>query len=229
MDNDQFNAKLFRWDGAAAGIGLVPFLRYPQPIRNANPRLAPHRSRTPSNSNVSTSVNAPNSAVAIRTATGTSGAAHRPQNSPTGARGFFRGSRGQSPPPAPLYPQGVGWLKHLTVVHASPADTRQPLPARRPRRRWPDRLGASSSALFGRQPHGRRWRTADPSLLGGRPRSPARPGFHPARTPLHPAIVALSGAPVARTLPEMPPECPDTASWPGRGIKSGSPSQLSGP
>lgn len=40
MDDDQFNADLLRWYGAAAGIGLVPFLRYPQPIRHANPHLA---------------------------------------------------------------------------------------------------------------------------------------------------------------------------------------------
>ena len=45
-----------------------------------------------------------------------------------GARDLFWGSRGRSPSTASLWPRGVGWLKHLIVLQASPADTREAVP-----------------------------------------------------------------------------------------------------
>jgi len=158
MDDDQFNAELFRWDGAAAGIGLIRFLRYPQPIRNANPRLAPHRPTTPSNSNVSTSVNTPNSTVGnsygdrnVRSPC--------PQNFPTGARGFFRRSKGWRHSPAPNGRQAErGYGGYAGLIHRSVGQ-----PARRSRRKRlsghcleqprPDRRGQAPRPL-GRRPQG---------------------------------------------------------------------------
>ncbi len=108
------------------------------------------------------------------------------------ARAFPGGSKGGRTPPlaSPLYPQRVGWLSDLTVAQASPAAARETLPARRPRRRWPDRLGRIPRPL-GHQPHRRRGRTRRPVTPCRRRRSPARPGFHPTRTPRGPANVAL--------------------------------------
>ena len=51
------------------------------------------------------------------------------------------GIEGASPSSAPLYPQRVSWLSHLTVAQASPAS--------RPRRRWPGCRGQAA------RPHGR--------------------------------------------------------------------------
>ena len=127
------------------------------------------------------------------------------------------GIEGASPSSAPLYPQGVGWLNHLTVVQASPRMPAKTLPARRLRRRWPGRLGQAPRPLC-RQPHRRRGRTADPSLLGvvgARPRGPvsALP------VPLGDRRSSILGHSTARRYPETPPESPETASEPVRGLR----------
>ena len=46
----------------------------------------------------------------------------------SGARDLFWGSRGRSPSSASLWPRRVGWLEHLIVLQASPADTREAVP-----------------------------------------------------------------------------------------------------
>ena len=56
-------------------------------------------------------------------------AGHPPASS-AGTR-TSRGSKGRSPSPAPLYPQGVCWLRHVTVAQASPADASETLAQRR--------------------------------------------------------------------------------------------------
>ena len=62
-------------------------------------------------------------------------------------RGTCRGSRGRSPSSAPLYPQGVGWLSHLTWLKPARRCRRETLLRHRPEQCSPGRreqlLGAA--------------------------------------------------------------------------------------
>ena len=166
----------------------------------------------------------PGRLVGRRVAAGKTAAAHELRAVSEGVVGDRRGKPLASPCVLPR----VGWLSHLTVAQASPAATRETLPVRRTKRRWPGRRGQAPRPL-GRQPHRRRGRTGRPVILGDGGALPAPPAFRPTRTPRRPAIVALRRSYGPYRLPETPPSSPGVASEPVVQVKVRSRCPLSGP
>ena len=126
------------------------------------------------------------------------------------ARRKAGGSRGAQHPPcqSAMFNIACAGLTTLTVVQASRANARKTLrraarnggsPTRRGQAPWP----------LGRWPHGREVRK--------RPRHPRRRGRSPARPssalplPLGDRRSSILGHPMARRLPEQPPDRPETA------------------
>ena len=101
------------------------------------------------------------------------------------------GSKGQSPSPAPLYPQGVGWLEHLSVAQASPG---APIVGASPDTAWNGVRRTIGGKLLG-LPAARltnvEGEQADPSLPGDGGTLCRAARFHPTPTPRRPEIVDL--------------------------------------
>jgi len=127
--------------------------------------------------------------------------------------GMCWGSRGQSPPPAPLYPQGVGWLVTLSTRQASLGTApKTPL-------RAPPRPASRSQAPRprGRQPHERRGAPGRRPRFGGRRRSLPRTDSPPP-IPHGDRRSSIIRDPVARRSPEMPPWSPGNGFRTPRGL-----------